>query len=142
MNRKTLIYIIASLCFAFSCAEKRCDTEVESRYWLEYKEKLDSKDFQYLIDNSLDSVICTDCVMDENDDSRMPKNRVFGDSFEHFYNPQFLKDKCYSVFEDDSSLIVSYLQESSLFGVENGSIHYRFKKAGKIWILDGMFTTP
>ena len=108
--------------------------------WEKFKTGIENEDLTYLLNNSLDSINCVDCIL-EKDNDLYSKQLIFKKHLENLYNSELLKGKRYAIHETDSIIRISYSFEK-LIGNESSSIIYMFDKTENKYLFSGMITTP
>ena len=113
---------------------------VDNIVWGKFKNGIKNKELTYLLNNSLDSIKCTDCVVGKNE-KHISSELIFKKYLDRLYDYELLKNKVYSLYENDSIIRVNYSFEK-LIGAESSNIIYTFNKIDEKFLFTGMITTP
>ena len=131
--------LILSVLLVFSC-KNESNQLTENPVWEKFKNGIENEDLTYLLNNSLDSIYCTDCILDV-DNELHSKQLIFEKHRKNLYSSELLKGKTYSTHETDSIIRISYSFEK-LSGNEASSIIYMFNRIENKYLFTGMITTP
>ena len=137
-NYKFSVLLIFIL-LVFSC-KRESNILTENSIWEKFKSGFENKDLTYLVNNSLDSIQCVDCISAESD-KLQSSEFIFDKHLEELYNAKLLKGMEYSNYQTDSIIRISYNFEKS-FGNESSSIIYMFNKSDGKYLFVGMITNP
>ncbi len=138
INYKFSILIIVIL-IAFSC-KRESNSFTKNHIWEKFKTGIENKDLTYLLNNSLDSIKCIDCILTENNILHSSQ-LVFEKHLIKLYNSEILKGKEYFVYETDSIIRINYRFKQS-FKNKSGNIIYMFDKTETKYLFTGMITVP
>ncbi|WP_158976905.1 hypothetical protein [Cellulophaga sp. L1A9] len=144
MKLKTVNYqfsiLIIFTFLVFSCKRESNNLTEKNTIWEKFKIGIENKDLMYLLDNSIDSIKCIDCISSENE-KLQSSELIFKKHLEKLYNAELLKGMEYSNYKTDSIIRITYNFEKS-FGNESSSIIYMFDKSDEKYLFTGMITTP
>ncbi|MCL3782714.1 hypothetical protein EMN47_20195 [Prolixibacteraceae bacterium JC049] len=112
--------------------------------WIKFRDALQERQLDYLINNSFDSIQCIDCLPD----SLKTKNEIY---FSRDIYKQYLKELMhldslnsydYTIFENDTMIYVNYSIQWKYAEEGAYGLHYIFKKSDNEYLFSGMITTP
>ena len=132
------IILIIALCFP-SCRSER-NSDYKNTIWEDFKKALENKNTSFLIENSLDSIKCIDCVEGQNEKLQFNKF-IFQNHLKQLYNVGLLKEKEYSNYITDSMIRINYSFKDLTIN-ESYSIIYMFDKVNNKYLFTGMITVP
>ena len=132
--------ILIILIFLVLSCKRESKTLTENPIWEQFKTGIENRDLTYLLNNSLDSINCVDCILEKANKLQLSQF-IFENHLEKLYNPELLKGKKYSIYDTDSIIRISYNFEK-LFSNESSSIIYMFDKTEKKYLFTGMITIP
>lgn len=136
MNKSYILFLVVSLLLMFSCGEK----DQQNKVWEDFKLSINEKEYDYLVENSFDSIKCIDCIS-----NKLEKNHhseyIYRNYLGKFYNKKLLNSKQYSVFKNDKIIRISYDFTNPL-GDEAYNIIYMFDKKNDKFLLRGKIIVP
>jgi hypothetical protein len=110
--------------------------------WIEYKNALQNQRIDYLIDNSLDSIQCVDCVPDSGKLSDIFDSKyIFENHLKELMHLDSLTND-YSAFQNDSMIFINYTIKDNKSEEGGYNLIYIFKKSNQRYLFSGMLTTP
>lgn len=136
MGKSSILFLLIIFLLIFGCV----NNFEKNKIWENFKQSIKEKEYEYLVENSFDSIKCIDCVPNETEKLQSNKN-IFKNYLDRFYNKKLLESKQYSTFENDSLLRISYDFNNKL-GNEAYNIIYMFNKKEGKFLLKGMITVP
>lgn len=139
VDYKISILIIFTF-LVFSCKSESKNLTEKSTIWEKFKTGIEKKDFVYLLNNSMDSIACVDCIPSENE-KLQSSELIFKKHLEKLYNTELIGEMNYSNYKTDSIIRISYSFEK-LLGNESSSIIYMFDKSSEKYLFTGMITIP
>jgi hypothetical protein len=103
---------------------------------------MESRNINYLIINSLDTIQCGDCNLDKNRNEYFSSRFVFENHLEKIMHLKSLTNRNYSMYQDDSSIHVMYEIRTSN-ALEGGyNLIFNFVKVDSKYFFAGMIVTP
>jgi len=110
--------------------------------WIDYKSAMQNQRIDYLIDNSLDSIQCVDCVTDSNNLSDIYDSKyIFDNHLKELIHLDSLTND-YSAFQNDSMIFINYTIKDKKSEEGGYNLIYIFKKSNQRYLFSGMTTTP
>ena len=110
--------------------------------WIDYKSAIQNQRIDYLIDNSLDSIQCVDCVTDSNNLSDIYNSKyIFDNHLKELIHLDSLTND-YSAFQNDSIIFINYTINDKKSEEGRYNLIYIFKKSNQRYLFSGMITTP
>ena len=143
-----LILIIQLLgCSGFPKKETNTNSSRKDLYadslWTEYARAMETKNIQYLIENSLDTIQCGDCIFDNKSKSEYyDSEMIFEDYLDKLMHLDSLTNREFSTFRNDTIIRISYNIKWKLAPEGAYGLVFTFKKRNKMFLFDGMFTIP
>ena len=136
---RKLLTIIGLIMIVYSCKEKNNKSD-KILIWENFKTNIDNNEYEYLIENSTDSIKCIDCIIGKKE-YKIPSRIIFKNYKEKLYNSDLLDKKEYSVYSDDSIIRITY-SFKKLIENESLNIIYMFDKINDKYLFTGMITIP
>jgi hypothetical protein len=110
--------------------------------WIDYKGALQNQRIDYLIDNSLDSIQCVDCVTDSNNLSDIYNSKyIFDNHLKELKHLDSLTND-YLAYQNDSMIFINYTVKDKKSEEGGYNLIYIFKKSNQRYLFNGMTTTP
>jgi hypothetical protein len=112
--------------------------------WIKFRDALQQRQIDYLINNSFDSIQCIDCLPD----SLKTKNEIYNSRqiykqhLRELMHLDSLINYDFTTFQNDTMIYVSYSIEWKYAEEGAYGLHYIFKKSNNEYLFSGMITTP
>jgi len=115
--------------------------EKKDSIWIEFASALENKDLDYLIQNSMDTIQCVDCIS-ESDKEYFSSKYIFKNHIKELMHLESLTDKKFSSSFDGDFIRINYTikWEKAPEGAYN--LIFSFKKVDNKYLFNGMFTVP
>ena len=136
---RKLLSFIGLILIIYSCKEKNNESD-KILIWENFKTNIENNEYEYLIENSTDSIKCIDCIIGKKE-YKIPSRIIFKNYKEKLYNSDLLDKKEYSVYSDDKMIRISY-GFKNLTRNESSDIVYMFDKINDKFLFTGMITIP
>ena len=136
---RKLLSFIGLILIIYSCKEKNNESD-KILIWENFKTNIENNEYEYLIENSTDSIKCIDCIIGKKE-YKIPSRIIFKNYKEKLYNSDLLDKKEYSVYSDDKMIRISY-GFKNLTRNESSDIVYMFDKINDKYLFTGMITIP
>lgn len=141
-----LLAIIFSVSF---CSSSRSDNKQEKvlttpdSLWLQFAYRMETKDIDFLVNNSLDTIQCADCNLDGNPDNEYYESKfVFEKHIDKIMHIDSLRNKGHYIYQDDSLMHVVY-SIKNLNAFEGGyNLIFNFIKVDERYLFKGIIVTP
>lgn len=138
MNKVLVIFLTACMFISVRCSE-RGDV---NKFWIKFVDKMNSNDFEYLINNSLDTIMCSDCSIDKLSENEMySSNLIFKQYIKCLIHIDLLKHN-YSIYKTDNEIIVIYNIKPTISFEGGYDLIYKFVKKDDKYKFFGMILTP
>lgn len=139
--KKLTPHIIGLIIFFTSCSSSDI-AETQHPVWEKFSARIEKGDVNFLLDNSFDSILCTDCIEGEDYDYYQSES-IFKNHKDRLYDKVLLNNIPYSAYQNDSIIRITYIiQEASLFGNEGYSLAYMFDKENESYKFRGKISIP
>ena len=103
---------------------------------------LESKDIEFLLQNSLDSIQCAECKIEvTNSSERYDAKLIFESYSDQLMHLKALKGLDFSTHEENGKMYVNYQIETSEFDKNSYNLIFRFVKTAKGYKFSGMIVT-
>ncbi|MCB0495231.1 MAG: hypothetical protein KDC79_03805 [Cyclobacteriaceae bacterium] len=116
----------------------------EDSLWINFAHALEIKDTKFLIENSLDSVQCAECIFLSNHETEVYASSFVYDQpdrIEKLMHIDSLSDQDFSTFVEGDRLVVNY-KVKSIYAEEGGyNLIFLFIKTSKGYRFKGMILT-
>jgi hypothetical protein len=122
---------------------KSSDVRNAESVWWKFLKAIEEKNIEYLIENSYDTIFCTDCILDLKESSELYESKlIYQNNIEEFADIELLKQSNYSIYATDSLFRVNFKIEES--DAEEGAynIVFTFLKHKHKFKLRERFTIP
>jgi len=136
---RNILALVGLIMIFHSCKEEYNDSD-KILIWENFKTKIENNDYEYLIENSTDSIKCVDCISGENE-LKIPKETIYKNYIGKLYDSKILDKKEYSIYSDNRIIRISYTFKT-LSGNESTNIIYMFDKVDNRYLFTGMITIP
>jgi hypothetical protein len=123
--------------------EKQNQTFADS-LWSKYAKAMESKNIDYLIQNSLDTIECCECELNkENTNEYYGADYVFRNHLDKLMHFRSLSDRDFSTYQLDDIIRVHYGVKGKLLGREEEAydLIFTFIKTINGWKFQGMLLT-
>ncbi len=141
--------VLTCLILMFSCGQN--NKKAKENYsttdliWLKFSKALEVKDYNYLIENSMDTIQCVDCFPKIKSSSEFYEAKfIFGnnENIKKIMHLESLSDKKFSTFVQDNLFRVNYIIENKTFLADKGyNLIFTFKKTKEGYLFFGMIVT-
>lgn len=140
----TAVLILISFCSPSQSGDKQeKQITAPDSIWQQFANKMKTKDIEFLVNNSLDTIQCADCNLDGNPDNEYYESKfVFETHMNKIMHIDSFRNKDYYIYQDDSLMHVVY-SIKNYNALEGGyNLMFNFiKKDGK-YLFQGMIVTP
>lgn len=111
--------------------------------WLEFATAMETKNLEYLIKTSFDTIQCIDCILDNKSDNEFYDSKmIFKEYLGNLMHIESLTNKEFSTYMNDTIIRVSYSIKCKQ-ALEGGyNLIFTFMKENENFYFDGMFTVP
>lgn len=111
--------------------------------WLQFANSMETKNIEFLVANSLDTIQCADCNLDNNPDNEYYESKfVFENHMDKLMHLDKLSNKDHYIYQDDSLMHVVY-SIKNLNAFEGGyNLIFNFVKVDDKYLFKGMIVTP
>lgn len=153
INSHHKYFFASGLCafiLAFSCCsskqsdEERLDerTTTPASLWLQFAKGMESKNIEYLMENSLDTIQCADCNLSGNPDNEYYESRfVFEAHLDRLMHLPSLSDRNHTIYQDNGLMHVVY-EINAPKAFEGGyNLIFTFIKVDSKYLFEGMIVT-
>lgn len=137
------VLVLLSYCSSFKSKIKKEEVTAYDSLWLSFANGIIRRDIKFLVNNSLDTIQCADCNLDDNPNNEYFTSRIFLEKHIDKLMPfDSLKIKDYYIYQDDSLMHVVYNIKKSKSNIRDYDIIYNFIKIGGKYVFQGMIFTP
>lgn len=138
------VFILISFCSSSQSENKqeKIITAPDS-LWLQFANRMKTKDIEFLVNNSLDTIQCADCNLDGNPDNEYYESKiVFENHMDKLMHINSFQNKDYYIYQDDSLMHVVY-SIKNYNALEGGyNLMFNFVKKDGKYLFQGMIVTP
>lgn len=104
-----LIFLLSSCNDSIVAGKTKQDYTSLDSVWLPFAKAMESKDIEFLINNSLDSVTCYDCNIDSaNHKIYFKSDFIFKNHLDKIKHLPTLTDRHFSSYQDNNSVTIVY----------------------------------
>lgn len=110
--------------------------------WLEFAQALESKNIEYLVQNSLDTIQCAECQLLINVESEFYEaNFLFENHINKLAHLPSFKDRVFSTFQNDNLINVNYKIKCKKCEYGAYNLIFTFVKIKEEYLFKGMIAT-
>jgi len=111
--------------------------------WIQFSKAIESKNIIFLRAHSFDTIRCVDCATDSNDTTEyFPSEYIYQNYLDRLYNSNLLSNHEYEVYQDDTTIHISYSIKNKFAEEGREGIVYTFRKKDNKFLFEGLTTIP